>query len=230
MNQNSSYIVPSYPQLKEKNHENKNKEYSDLNENLVPSKKNMNVNEIKHLLFYSTFCKYSSELLEHMKKNNFLEKIDLICIDSRFINDNITYISLPNNQSMPLPPMINSVPTLCILPNHEILTGKKILNYFQPISKNIQDERNKINLEPNPFSLDKETIGSYGVSSDNFSFWDCQTEELSACGDGGERQMYNYSSIQNEKDSQIYTPSEEIKEKKQNMSLEQLQEKRNNEI
>ena len=41
-----------------------------------------------------------------------------------------------------------------------------------------------------PFSLDRETIGSYGVSSDSFSFYDSNHEELSASGNGGTRQMY----------------------------------------
>ena len=47
---------------------------------------------------------------------------------------------------MPLPPMINSVPTLCILPNHEILKGKQILEYYTPISKNIEVAKS----DPNP--------------------------------------------------------------------------------
>ena len=43
---------------------------------------------------------------------------------------------------MPLPPMVNCVPTLCLLPNFEVLTGNKIINYFNPINENIQQERN----------------------------------------------------------------------------------------
>ena len=58
---------------------------------------------------------------------------------------------------MPLPPMINSVPTLCILPNHEILKGRKIIHYFEPVSKTLQDERSKINKEPNPFIMNVYT-------------------------------------------------------------------------
>ena len=150
MQQKSSYVVPSYPQL------NNNSSKQIPNKELIPNKTNLNNEEIKHLLFFSHYCNHSKKLLNELNKKSLLEKVDLICIDNRVVKDNITYIILSNQQNMPLPPMINSVPTLCILPNHEILTGKKILNYFQPISKNIQDERNKINLEPNPFSLDKK--------------------------------------------------------------------------
>ena len=232
MNQNNSYTVPTYPQLNNKNNENNdnNEHYYQLNKNLIPNKTNLNVKENKHLLFFSSLCNYSKELIEIMKKNDFIEKVDLICIDQRFIKDNITYISLVNNQIMPLPPMINSVPTLCILPNYEILKGpKQIQNYFKPITENITEERNQINLEPNPFSLENETIGSFGVSSDNFSFWDTNNDELSASGNGGERQMYNYSSINN-KSSEIYTPQEETNNTKLNISLEQLEQQRKNDI
>ena len=226
MNQNNSYTVPSYPQLNQE----KSNNYSELNQKLIPNKNNLNVNQSKHLLFYSTFCNNCKELMEFIKKKNCMEKVELICIDYRFIKDNIIYIKLENNQTMPLPPMINRVPTLCILPNHEILEGKKIQNYFNPISENIVQEREKIDLEPNPFSLEKETIGNYGVSSDNFSFWDMQSNDLTASGSGGERQMYNYSSVIKNNTEEIYTPQEEASTDKINMTLEELQEKRKNDI
>ena len=147
------------------------------------------------------------------------------------MKENITYIKLPNNQSFPLPPMINCVPTLCLMPNHEVLTGSKIMGYFNPISENITDERERVSLEPNPYCLEKETIGNYGVSSDSFSFYDTPADDLSASGNGGTRQMYNYSSINTSNNTEsIYTPQDEGKEQKINMSLEQLQQRRMNEI
>ena len=87
----------------------------------------------------------------------------MICIDYRFVKDNITYVKLPNNQNMPL-----HLCELCayavFVPNFEVLTGNKIINYFNPINENIQQEK-RYDMQPNPFSLEKETIGSYGVSS-----------------------------------------------------------------
>lgn len=230
MNQNSSYVVPNYPQLNEKK-EDLNKPRNMPNQQMMPNKNNFNVEQTKHLLFFSNYCNHSKTLLGELNKRNVLDSLELICIDNRFLKEKITYICLNNNQNMPLPPMINSVPTLCILPNHEILKGKQILGYFNPVSKNIQQEREKINLEPNPFSIGGETIGQYGVSSDNFSFWDSNSDELSASGDGGTRQMYNYVSINDgNKNDSIYTPSEEIKENKMKMTLEQLQQQRQQEI
>ena len=224
MQQSSSYVVPSYPQLEEK-------QINEPNQNLeqVPNKGNLNKNtNTKHLLFFSNFCQHSKELLDFLNKTNHINKVELICIDNRYVKDNITYIVLSNNQNMPLPPMIHSVPTMCILPNHEILKGTQIVHYFQPISKTIEDEKQKINVEPNPFSMQNETAGSYGVSSDNYSFWDMNDEELSASGSGGTKQMYNYVSIQNNNNEQIYTPTEDTKTK--SINLEKIQQQRQNEI
>ena len=158
-----------------------------------------------------------------------VDKVNLICIDNRIVKDNMTFVILANQQQMPLPPMINSVPTLCILPNHEILKGRQIIHYFEPVVKTIQDERNKMNSEPNPFSIQGDTAGSFGVSSDQFSFWDTNHEELSASGNGGTKQMYNYVSVCDSGQEQIYTPQEQ-ENKKQSVSLESLQQQRENEI
>lgn len=150
----------------------------------------------------------------------------------RFRKVNPESIYLNPRQTMPLPPMITCVPTMCIMPNYEILKGGQILEYFAPMSKTIQDERKKLNMEPNAFSLDLETNGSFGVSSDSFSFWDTDTDELSAQGNGGMRQMYTYASIEstNNHSEQIYTPAEEADNNKQHVSLDKIQQQRNNEL
>lgn len=213
MNQTNSYVVPSYPQMQ--------------NQEMIPNKKNLNQNNTKHLLYFSQYCKYSKALLEELNKKNLIHKVELISIDQRYVKENIIYIILSNNQHMPLPPMIQSVPALCILPNHEILKGNQIIHYFNPISKNISEERNKLELEPNPFSITLETTGSFGVSSDHFSFWDSDETELSASGNGGTKQMYDYVSVEH-KDEQIYTPQEETT--KQPINMEQIQQQRQSEI
>jgi hypothetical protein len=206
MNPTSSYTVPTFPQMKK-------------------------TNDTKHTLYYSNYCKHSKALFQLLQKENILDTLDLVCIDQRFQKENVTYIKTANNQPFPLPPMINCVPTLCLMPNFEILTGNKIVNYFKPIHNNIEQERNELNMEPNPYSLAQETNGSFGVTSDNFSFYDSDEKELSASGNGGMRQMYNYAAIQKSgQDETIYTPQDEGKEQKLSMTLEQLQNMRNSEI
>ena len=188
-----------------------------------------NINQ-EFLLYFSNNCNHSQKLLDELNKKDMLKKVNLICIDNRLKKNNITYIVI-NEQEMPLPPMINCVPTMCIKPNNEILKGKEIYNYFVPLTKTIKDEREKINLEPNPFSIGNETIGEFGVTSDNFSFWDTTPEDLSASGDGGNKQLYNYVSINNGAGDEIYTPEQEDStQTKNNMTIEQLQKMRNEEL
>ena len=66
-------------------------------------------------------------------------------------------------------------------------------------------------------------------STDNFSFLDQDTEELSAQGNGGMRQQHHYANLelQNviETPPDTYTPN-----KVGEVSIENLQQKRNNDI
>ena len=87
------------------------------NMNMMPNKQNLNKKNTKHLLFFSELCKHSQELIGTMKQKNLLDKVQLVCIDNRYIENNVTYIYLNPSQTMPLPPMITCVPTLCIMPN-----------------------------------------------------------------------------------------------------------------
>lgn len=211
MKQSNSYVVSQIP-----------------NQEMIPNKKNLNQTDIKHLVFFSHYCKHSTSVLNQLNTKQLMDKVNLICIDNRYIKDNVTYVVVEENNHMALPPMIQSVPTMCILPNHEVLKGNQIMHYFQPISNNISEEREKINLEPNPFDFKGQTTGGCGVSSDNFSFWDSTHDELSASGNGGTKQMYDYVSV-DQQDEQIYTPQEDAKSSK-SVNLEQLQQQRQNEI
>jgi len=93
--------------------------------------------------------------------------------------------------------------------------------------KTIDEEKTLLVNEPMNFSLGKDNSVS-GVMSDSYSFLDMSPDELSAKGNGGERQLYNYSTL-NESGS-ISTPALEDKKSKINYTLDQLQQKRNDEI
>jgi hypothetical protein len=85
------------------------------------------------------------------------------------------------------------------------------------------------NGEPSPFSLNHDCIGGYGVASDTFSFWDQSSDDLSAKGNGGMRQLYNYATI--DSDIRIDAPKEDYTpDKIGSVSLENLQQKRNTDI
>jgi hypothetical protein len=85
------------------------------------------------------------------------------------------------------------------------------------------------NGEPSPFSLNNDCIGGYGVASDSFSFWDQTSDDLSAKGNGGMRQLYNYATI--DSNMRIEAPKEDYApDKIGTVSLENLQQQRNTEI
>ena len=182
----------------------------------------------KHELYFSKFCKHSSKVLEEINKSGINDKFIYISIDKRFIKNNITYILNSDGTSFALPPMINRVPVLLLKPNHEILSGNQILEYIKPQIKNINDEKKMLQNEPNPFCLVVDNGNAFGVNSDNFSFLDTSLDDLSAKGEGGLRQMYNYSTLNEEHN--IHTPAQTDKTLKMNSSLEELEEQRKNDI
>jgi len=180
----------------------------------------------KHELYYSKYCKYSTIILDEMNKQGLHEDYDFVCIDTRKMVDNVYQIQLLDGRTKVLPPMINRVPILLLKPNYEILSGNQILDYIKPQSKTLDEEKTLLTNEPENFSLGKDVVT--GVISDSYSFIDMSPDELSAKGNGGERQMYNYSTLS--ESGSISTPALEDKKSKMNYTLDQLQQKRNDEI
>ena len=182
----------------------------------------------KHELYFSKFCKHSSKVLEEINRSGISNKFIYISIDKRFVKNNVTYILNPDGSSFALPPMINRVPVLLLKQNHEILSGNQILEYLKPQINNIQDEKKLLQNEPNPFCLVVDNGNAFGVNSDNFSFLDTTPDDLSAKGEGGLRQMYNYSTL--DQQNNIQTPLQSDKAAKITSSLEELEEQRKNDI
>ena len=123
--------------------------------------------------------------------------------------------------------MINRVPVLLLKPNYELLSGNQIIDYIQPQSNSLSEEKQNLLNEPETFSIGKDNSMT-GVMSDNFSFLDMSNEELSATGNGGIRQLYHYAQL--DSNPSIETPLNDEKNKKINISVEQLEQKRNNEL
>ena len=189
----------------------------------------------KHELYYSQYCKYSSSILQELNKAGLQEKFNYICIDKRFVKNNITYIMLPNGQHFPLPPMINRVPILLLKPKFEILSGNQILEFIKPQAKTIKEEKTMLYEEPNPFDLSRDTLRSSGVASDNYSFLDQNDDELSVKGNGGLRQMHNYVSLNDSMSLSMQLPTDEAEYKTDKLkegetSMEALQRKREQEL
>jgi len=179
----------------------------------------------KHELYFSKYCKHSSKLLEDLNQLGMGKKFNYISIDKRFVKQNVTYILNPDGTSFPLPPMINRVPVLMLKPNHEILVGDQILEYVKPQIKNIEEEKSMLFNEPNPYMFTGDRGGN--VVSDEFSFLDSSVSELSAQGNGGMRQTYNYATLDSGPEN-IPIKFDPDKQPKLNMTLEQLEQQRKN--
>jgi hypothetical protein len=183
------------------------------------------------ILYYSNFCEKSKNILQILAKSSTKEDLHFLCIDKRKKGPTgAWYIILDNGEEIVMPPQVNRVPALLLMKQgHQVLYGEQIMQHLQPKENAVTQMATNFNGEPMPFSLSNDSIGGYGVASDTYSYWDQSPEELSAKGNGGMRQLYNYATIDyNEK---IDAPSEDYKpDKIGNVTLEQLQQSRMNDI
>ena len=171
------------------------------------------------ILYYSNHCPNCSEMLSKLAKNC-TKEIHFICIDRRRNDtDGSTYVIMENREIL-LPPNITSVPSLILMTDgYRILTGKteilerlrptEATNYKTSIRANPSDD-SKPPTPPtpptDPISFGQwDTTGIHGVSSDAYSYLDQSPDSMLAKGDGGVRQMYNYSGVC-DVDNTIETP------------------------
>jgi hypothetical protein len=151
-----------------------------------------------------------------------------INIDKRVRKNNgATYVILENGQELLLPPTINKVPALLLLnKGHQVLFGADINKHLDSANIIYTNPTVKTNGEPMAFSMNS---CSFGVASDNYSFLDQDPESLSARGDGGMRQQHHYASL--DYNCNIDTPPDTYSpDKIGQVSLEQLEQKRNKDI
>ena len=160
---------------------------------------------MSYILYYSNYCENCGNILSVLSKSNIKNNINFLCIDKRINKNNKTYIILENNMEILLPESIKSVPSLLIInENYRIVTGKDILNYLKPINEEINNKATNNNGEPETMSFSSNT---FGVMSDNYSFLDQNSEQMSTKGDGGLRQLYNYSTLNTQE--KIETPPDD---------------------
>jgi len=147
------------------------------------------------ILYYSKYCEICKKYLQYLSKSSAQKEIHFICIDKRVKNkDNKTYILLDNGQQIILPDTITKVPALLLLTkNFQVIYGEQILEYFKPTEELQLKIATNNNNEPESFGFDKSMYS--GVVSDNYSYYDMSNKELQAEGNGGLRQMYNYTNI-----------------------------------
>jgi hypothetical protein len=180
------------------------------------------------ILYYSNFCDNCKVLLQILSRSNIKNDMHFINIDKRIKKGNgVTYIVLENGQEILLPPTVTKVPAVLLLnKGHQVLFGSDINKFLEPKHTAQTNNIVKTNGEPLAFSI---SGGSFGVVSDNYSFLDQDNESLSAKGNGGMRQQHHYASLDGQ--GMIETPPDTYTPDKVGaVSMEQLEQKRNNDI
>ena len=184
------------------------------------------------IIYYSNSCDRCKAVLTTLSKSQVSNEIHFLCIDKRVKSaTGAWHILTESGEKVLLPPQVNRVPALLLLnKGHQVLYGDQILQHFQPKNVALNDQATGFNGEPNAFALGRESMGSgFGVASDNYSFLDQSADELSAKGNGGMRQLYNYATI--DLVDKIETPPDTYSpDKVGSVSLEQLQQKRQSDI
>jgi hypothetical protein len=184
------------------------------------------------IIYYSNSCDRCKAVLTALSKSQVSNDIHFLCIDNRVKSSTgAWHIITETHEKVLLPPQVNRVPALLLLnKGHQVLYGDQILQHFQPKNVALNDQATGFNGEPNAFALGRESMGSgFGVASDNYSFLDQSADELSAKGNGGMRQLYNYATI--DLVDKIETPPDTYSpDKVGSVSLEQLQQKRQSDI
>jgi hypothetical protein len=184
------------------------------------------------IIYYSNSCDRCKSVLTALSKSRLQDDIHFLCIDKRVKSGTgAWHIITETGEKVLLPPQVNRVPALLLLnKGHQVLYGDQILQHFQPKNAALNDVATGFNGEPNAFALGRESMGGgFGVASDNYSFLDQSADELSAKGNGGMRQLYNYATI--DLVDKIETPPDTYSpDKVGSVSLEQLQNKRSLEI
>ena len=176
------------------------------------------------VLYYSNYCENCKKILLALSKSSVKSDIHYIFIDKRIVRNNNTYVVLENNQEILLPNTINAVPALMIInENYKVLYGDAIIHHLKPVEQIAVQKATNYNGEPSAFKFD---LLSTGVVSDNYSFLDQNSDELSAKGSGGLRQLYSYATI-DYRDAIETPPDDYVPDKIGELNIKNLEQERN---
>jgi len=184
---------------------------------------------MSYVLYYSKYCENCKKILYKVGKDKVKDDIHFLCIDKRKVTKGKVYIVLSDGKELLMPDEIKEVPALLLLNRgNRIIYGNEILELFNPIL----EKNNVTNLNGGePLAFSNYEMGS--TLSDNYSYLDQNSDELSTKGEGGLRQMHAFATY-NLKD-EIETPpetfiSEKIKSGNVSKLLTKMQEERNKEM
>ena len=182
------------------------------------------MNISKPFLYYSTFCKHCQGMIQSISNTALKTHFHYVNIDNRFVTDNGIFIQLKEKTTIPLPSCIQRVPSLLFLKENKVVVGNDIKDYIFERMREMNQLSTNPNGEPSAFTLNGHSC-QY-VQSDFYSYLDQDSNEMSAKGTGGLRQMYHYARY--DFMNTIDTPSDEGVDlgKVKTMDLDSLQKQR----
>ena len=174
----------------------------------------------KPILYYSNYCKYSQGVIDSLAHTKVKDDVHYMNIDNRFADQNNKIFIRNNQHVIPLPENVDSVPSLWM--NNKVLIGNEIRDFIFERLRNHQGSHDEI--------ISYDFTNMTGVVSDNFSFLDQSAEEMTAKGNGGLRQLYNYATY--DFMEKIDTPPDDFVPNKVSgdVTLDKLIQQRQNEI
>ena len=113
-----------------------------------------------------------------------------------------------------------------------MVSGDDIVKYYEPKIKEKLASANFGDGEPLGFAVQNMSgSGGSNIVSEQFTFFNATQEDLSAKGNGGNRQMFNYTSV-NSGDNFIETPPDTYRPDKVsvNVNMDTIQKQRNVDI
>jgi hypothetical protein len=188
---------------------------------------------MEYILYYSNYCKHSQSVLQFLVKNNLIEKMNCICIDSRY-KDNATgqmHIKLENGKTVLLPPNVHSVPSMLLIKNNfKAVVGDDILKFFQDKVETQNEIAMSRQGEPSAYDFNFYG-GTNSIISEKYTYYNMSSDELSAKGKGNNRQMHNYMNA-NHQMRMMELPPENYKKEKMSQSIttELLEQQRNGDM
>lgn len=204
------------------------------------------------IFYYSNYCKHCQKIVQFIIKHGIVDKISSICIDKRKRdhNNNQMYIILENGERVSLPPNLQSVPSvLCVKHNYTLLTGvDNILKYFvNKYSPQIQHQPHAGLMstptidspflenpgryqEKDPVGYDVMTAGPGAITSEAFTSYQLEHEDLMGVSQSNNRPLYNYTPVN--ANFTIPTPDDTYRPDKVSgdITIDQLQNQRNQEV
>jgi len=150
------------------------------------------------IIYYSNFCEPSKKLLQQLAKTKLGRELHYICIDVRFKDPSGRTFVQVENQRVLLPPAITRVPALYLMESKQAIFEDSIYQFLAPKEQVVTHASTGGNMEPECFVTPR--------MSDSFSYWDQASDDLAAKGNGGMRQLHQFSTV--EASESIPTPPE----------------------